>query len=287
MTHQNHAQSIRDRLLNMASGDNKTFQQLIVRYFHERLLYRLSESQYKNHFILKGGALLYAYEEFVPRPTIDIDFMGQHINNDKQIILDVFKTITDSPYNEDGIQFQPNTMTAENITVEKKYPGIRICMVGNLGTYRQKLTLDIGFGDVIVPRPIELDYPTLFDSMTEPKIFAYSLETVVAEKFHTMIDRGVFNSRMKDYFDLYRIFKAHKFVNDELDEAVRATFTNRGTRFIENHEFFNGAYATDEMLNQQWRYYCKKMKLDLPTFDKIMEYLGSKLSSSWENLQNK
>ncbi len=146
-------------------------------------------------------------------------------------------------------------MTAEDITVEKKYPGVRIGMAANIGTYRQNLTLDVGFGDVIVPNPIRLEYPTIFDTMDELDIMAYSLETVVAEKFQTMIDRGRFNSRMKDYFDLYRIFSVHQFDDILLSEAIKATFENRGTEFVEDHDFFNEDFGKDTMLNQQWKNY--------------------------------
>lgn len=75
----NYAHSVKARLLNLADGDNKRYQQLVVRYFHERLLYRLSKSEFREHFILKGGALLYAFDEFAPRPTLDVDFMGDRI----------------------------------------------------------------------------------------------------------------------------------------------------------------------------------------------------------------
>lgn len=92
------ARSIRARLLNMSNGDNKRFQQLVVRFFHERLLFRLSQSNYRNSFILKGGTLLYAFEEFTPRPTLDIDFMGMHVNNDKDSILNVFKILISTVY---------------------------------------------------------------------------------------------------------------------------------------------------------------------------------------------
>lgn len=86
--------SIKARLLNMAGKDNKKYQQLVVRYFHERLLFRLSKSKYNKHFILKGGTLLYAFESFIPRQTLDIDFMGKDINNDKQTITTAFNVIT-------------------------------------------------------------------------------------------------------------------------------------------------------------------------------------------------
>ncbi len=281
MTESNNARSIKARLLNMANGDNKKYQQLIVRFFHERLLFRLSKSDFRKRFILKGGALLYAFEEFTPRPTLDIDFMGRRIDNDKENILAAFKEIAAMSYPEDGITFLPETMTAKDITVEKQYSGIKISMAANIGTYRQNLTLDIGFGDVIVPSPMELEYPTLFDTMEEPDIMAYSLETVVAEKFQTMIDRGRFNSRMKDYFDLYRIFSVHKFEETLLAEAVKATFENRGTEFVEQHDFFSDDFGKDAMMNQQWNNYARKMKLDLPPFKDIHKTVADFLMPYW------
>ena len=281
MTETNYAQSIKSRLLNMADGDNKKYQQLVVRFFHERLLFRLSKSDYRERFILKGGALLYAFDEFMPRPTLDIDFMGRRIDNDKANILTAFKEIASLSYPEDGITFHTDTLTAEDITVEKKYPGVRISMAANIGSYRQNLTFDIGFGDVIVPRPQELEYPTLFDAMEEPDILAYSLETVVAEKFQTMIDRGRFNSRMKDYFDLYRIFSVHQFDDTLLSEAIKATFENRGTEFVEGHDFFSDDFGNDTMLNQQWKNYTRKMKLDLPSFPEIHKSITKWLIPYW------
>ncbi len=265
----------------MADGDNKKYQQLVVRFFHERLLFRLSKSDYRERFILKGGALLYAFDEFMPRPTLDIDFMGRRIDNDKANILTAFKTIAAMSFPEDGITFQTETLTAEEITVEKKYPGVRISMVANIGSYKQNLTFDIGFGDVIVPRPQELEYPTLFDAMDEPDIMAYSLETVVAEKFQTMIDRGRFNSRMKDFFDLYRILPVHHFDDTLLSEAIMATFENRGTEFVEEHDFFSEDFGKDIMLNQQWKNYTRKMKLDLPSFPEIHNSIIKWLTPYW------
>lgn len=281
MNESNNARSIKARLLNMAEGDNKKYQQLVVRFLHERLLFRLSKSGYRERFILKGGVLLYAFEEFTPRPTLDMDFMGRHIDNSKENILTAFREIAEMSYPEDGITFMTATMTADNITVEKRYPGVRIGMIANIGTYRQSLTLDIGFGDVIVPSPMVLEYPTLFDTMEEPDIMAYSLETVVAEKFQTMIDRGRFNSRMKDYFDLYRIFSSHKFEETLLVDAINATFKNRGTGFVERHDFFSDDFGQDAMMSQQWVNYTRKMKLELPSFKSIHKTIADFLMPYW------
>lgn len=285
MRNPNHAQSIRTRLLNMSSGDNRTFQQMVVRYFHERLLYRLSVSRFRERFILKGGALLYAFDEIVPRPTLDIDFLGSHIDNDKGVILSAFKEVAEVSCPEDGICFLPESMTAEDITVEKKYPGVRISLIGLLGTYRQKLSLDIGFGDVTVPYPVELDYPVIFNSMDEPKIIAYSLETVIAEKFQTIIERGVFNSRMKDFYDLYRILKTGTYNSEELAKAVAATFANRNTEYIDNHICFQTEFGEQPVLAQLWNNYAKKMKVDLPPFDEVTRFIMTKLQPYWEKLK--
>jgi predicted nucleotidyltransferase component of viral defense system len=282
----NYAHSVKARLLNLADGNNKKYQQLVVRYFHERLLYRLSKSEFRDHFILKGGALLYAFEEFAPRPTLDVDFMGDRIDNNRENILRSFRNIMAIEYAEDGVHFSPDSMTAENITVEKRYPGVRISVLGTLDTYQQKLMLDVGFGDVIVPRPMDLEYPTFFGSMEAPNVVAYSLETVVAEKFQTMIERGRYNSRMKDYFDLYRIFKAHVFDTEELQAAIVATFANRNTVYLANHDFFSEDYRNDVALNQQWRNYVRKMKLELPSFADLMGFIAPILKPYWDKMGN-
>lgn len=278
------AQSIRAKLLNLSGGDNRKFQQLVLRYFHERFLYRLSRSLFRENFILKGGALLYAFEEFLPRPTVDMDFMGDHIDNDKMRILEAVKSICTSFTEEDGVTFLTENMIAENITVDKKYPGVRIAFNGCLGTYLQKLTIDVGFGDVVVPNPVNIEYPTVFESMPEAHVLAYSLETVVAEKFQTMIERGRFNSRMKDYFDLYRILKVHHFVEEDLFEAIKATFGNRGTMYEDRHDLFSVDYPADEYLNKQWDNYRQKMKIALPNFPDVIKMITEKMFPYWNRL---
>lgn len=273
------AQSIKARILNIARGDNKTYQQLIVRFFHERILYRLSKSKYREHLILKGGSLLYAFEEFTPRPTIDIDFAGKAIDNNKSNIIRVFREITSMETPEDGIEFQTDTITAQDITIEKEYPGVRISLVGRIGTYRQQLTMDVGFGDIIVPGPIEIWYPTIISSMEEPQIMAYSLETVIAEKFQTMIERGRFNSRMKDYFDLYRIITVHTFDSNQIREAIFATIKNRNTIITEDNDFFDNAFSEDIQLNRQWNNYKRRLNIELPTFKEIHNIISNYILS--------
>lgn len=282
----NYGQSVKVRLLNLAKQENIRYQQLITRYFQERLLFRLSQSKFRNHFVLKGGALLYAYEKFAARPTLDIDFMGDRINNDKEDIKSAFRSICEVTYATDGVIFLADTLAAEEITVEKKYPGIRVSMVATLDSIHQNISMDIGFGDIIVPNPTELDYPVLLSNFPTTSVMAYSLETVVAEKFQTMIERTIFNSRMKDFFDLYRIRTKQSFDTNLLQEAIQATFVNRGTTYQDSHILFSEAFSQNRDLNQRWNNFLKKINYEPEVpFTEMMNILTDWLKPYWENLK--
>lgn len=194
----NVAHSVQARLLNLSKAKGVPYQQIVTRYFQERLLWRLSHSGFRDNFILKGGALLYAHKEEAARPTLDLDFMGERISRDKGNLLNVFRDVY-SMEDSDGVEFIEETLTTEDIAVEKKYPGVCLSILATLGTIRQVVSMDIGFGDVIVPEPVNLDYPTLLDDNSEISLMAYSIETVIAEKLQTMVDRYLNNSRMKDF----------------------------------------------------------------------------------------
>ena len=281
----NIAHSLKVKLLNLSDHDNRRYQQLLVRYMQERFLYRLSESKYCNNFILKGGALLYAYNEFLPRPTLDVDFMGTHISNDKVAIVTAFKEIASTEVDDDGVKFLPESVDASDIAVERKYPGVRITVVGLLDTVRKELTFDIGFGDVITPSPVHMTYPTIIEEMGNPRIIAYSLETVIAEKFQTMVEKSVFNSRMKDFFDLYRIIGSNSFDEDTLLDAIRATFENRHTAINAEEPVFSQAFAEDITLDKRWKAYCNKIKLEnAPKFQEIMAMITTFMRPYWYRL---
>lgn len=282
----NIAHSLKVRLLNLSDHDNRRYQQLLVRYMQERFLYRLSESEYCNNFILKGGALLYAYDEFLPRPTLDVDFMGTQIRNDKNAIVAAFKEIASQEVDDDGVRFLPDSVEASDIAVERKYPGVRISIIGFLDTIRKELTFDIGFGDVVIPSPVIMAYPTIIEEMGNPRITAYSLETVVAEKFQTIVEKSVFNSRMKDFFDLYRIITVHYFDEDTLLDAIRATFENRNTDLSACEIVFSPDYINDTTLEKRWNAYCLKTVIDNPlTFQEVMAVIVSFVKPHWDKLK--
>lgn len=178
---------------------------LLARYFNERLLYRVSVSEYRDNFILKGGSLMYAIDGLNARPTVDIDFMGNSISRERESLRNSLENILGIECAEDGVTFNYGNIVAEEIAVDKRYPGTRFSFDVKMDTIVHRMSIDIGFGDVVTPNPQSIDYPLLLPELPPVNLKAYSLETVIAEKFHAMIDRDLANSRMKDFFDCYQI----------------------------------------------------------------------------------
>lgn len=282
----NYGCSIKAKLLNISRSEKQGYQMLVTRYLQERLLYRLSISRYHDRFFLKGGVLLYAHERFLARPTLDIDFTGSHIDNDKENIKKIFAEICAIPYEQDGVIFHTDTLRSDDIAIEKKYPGVRLTLTATIDTIRQNVSMDIGFGDVITPHPSELDYPNLIDGFPDTNILAYSLETIIAEKFQTMISRAEANSRMKDFYDLYTILKGGKYDRNILSEAIKATFENRQTAYLDNHIVFSPDFTNNSDLNTRWSAFMRKLKISQElTFPTVMKYIQNELKPYWEELR--
>lgn len=256
----NAGKSVKTRLLNLMNESGYKYMYLLARYFKERLLYRVSVSQYKDNFVLKGGSLLYALNGLESRPTIDIDFMAERINRDRESLTDVFREILSIACDEDGVTFDIESLKTEPITVDKKYPGTRFLVTAHMDTIVHPMSMDVGFGDIITPCPEAVDYPLLLQDIPSINIQAYSLETVIAEKFHAMIDRDIFNSRMKDFFDCYQILNTRNLRDDVLYEAIKATFENRHLEHKYNLQLFTEDFAVDTSRLQQWKLFLKKIQ---------------------------
>lgn len=286
-TYTNSGKSVKERLLNLSKAEHYNPQMMISRYMQERLLYRLSISNYRERFILKGGALLYAHDRFEARPTLDIDFMATRINNDKENIKRIIKEICNVDCVPDGSSYDADTVEAEDITVNKEYHGVRVSVVAHLDTARQRVSMDIGFGDVVTPAPQELAFPALIDTVPQAEIKAYSLETVVAEKFHAMIVLSLANSRMKDFFDVYRILMTDKVDDEILPEAIRFTFANRGTGYRENHPLFTEEFFASKDRQSFWKGFLRKIKFsEIIEFQTVGLLIKDRLQPYWESLRD-
>lgn len=282
-----YGKSIRARLLNVAKQEKVFFQTILTRYFQERLLYRISLTHYRNNFYLKGGALMYAYERFSARPTLDIDFLGNNISNDGERIISAFKEICAVPCEEDGVNFDLSHITAQNITEFKDYHGIRLSIPVTMDTIAQVMTMDIGFGDVVTPEAIPLDYPILLKHLPAINILAYSIETVIAEKMHAVVDLADQSSRMKDYYDLYQILSANQYDAKVLKEAIKRTFENRHAEYKADTMFFRVEYPDNAEMQVRWKAFLRKItsKSEL-SFSDIVHYLQTALKPYWENLNH-
>lgn len=280
----NIGRSVRDKLLNLMKASGREYMYILQRYFNERLLYRVSVSRYRDNFLLKGGSLLYAIDGMNVRPTVDVDFMAMKINRDRESLTEVFKEILSIQCPEDGVTFDANTLNPKPITVDKKYPGTRFEFTASLDTIRNKMSIDIGFGDVVIPEPTTIDFPILIEGHPAVSLKAYSLETVIAEKFHAMIDRDLANSRMKDFFDCYQIQKAHPdLIGPQLKEAIYATFDNRQLVFNPDLKLFSEEFSRDAALLSRWTSFLRNIKWpETISFTEVMDFVNGKLKPFYE-----
>lgn len=279
------AASIRAKLLELSKTKNISFQLIIYRYLHERLLYRLSQSDYRDNFILKGGNLIYAFENLLTRATKDIDFLGVHLSNDQELLTDIFKNILRITDNEDAVWFNPDSIQTEAITELNKYSGLRVFFEGGFDRIRQKIQVDIGFGDVVYPELVNIDFPLLVPTLNSVLIKAYSKESVIAEKLHAIITLSYTNSRMKDFYDLFVLLTTFNFDLDVLSDAIIATFKHRETLILPNPSFFEKEFMTDKTLNNLWYRFIKNNNLEIEhNFESIIKILKVKISPLWENI---
>lgn len=229
----------------------------MMHYFIERLLYRLSVSAYANNFVLKGGLLLYTLLENDARATKDIDFLARQLANTPNELTQIFRKIC-SIEADDAIRFDLDSITATRIKEDADYEGVRIKVTGYLDKSRHILQFDIGFGDVVVPKPLTMDYPSLLD-MEHPRLKAYSRESVIAEKFEAMIALAEANSRMKDFYDVYMLSRSFDYEGLVLYEAIRQTLERRATPLTAAPTVFSDEFPTLKDKHTQWHAFQRRI----------------------------
>jgi len=274
-TKKNVAASIRQRLLNISKDSGENFNLILIRYGLERMLYRLGQSEWRNQFLLKGAMLFTLWHDKPHRPTRDADFLG-FIDPDLETIKEIFQSLCEFNFSEDGILFDPESVHVEEIRENNIYEGIRVRLRGKLANAIIHLQFDIGFGDAVTPDPENIIYPTLLNHKP-PELKAYPVYTVIAEKFEAMIKLGMFNSRMKDFYDLWVLINRSALEGKILANAIKATFKRRKTEMPTaiplalTREFYD-----NESKRTQWSVFLRKngIKNDLD-LQEIMRSLES------------
>ena len=255
------AASVRQRLLNRSHERGEDFQLTLIYYGLERLMYRLSRSPHRDRFVLKGAMLFSVWSETPHRATRDLDLLG-HGDHDVATLITTFKEICRTSVEDDGVVFFGDAMTGEEIREGEEYAGVRLSFEARLGVAKIPIQVDIGFGDAVVPEPEPLDYPTLLD-FPAPRLLAYPRETVVAEKFQSMVELGIANSRMKDFFDLWTLSRMFSFEGARLVDAIQATFERRRTLLPTiDPVCFTSDFSRDQNKQAQWAAFLKRAGVD-------------------------
>ena len=252
------AVSVKDRLKNLAKEDGRTMQDELVTYGLERAIYRLSISEYAERFTLKGGIFLYAlFDGNFSRATVDIDLLAQHISNDAEEMKKVFQDIF-SIKCDDALQFDLESLDIINITEFKEYHGVNVSIMGYLDRTRVSVSIDIGFGDVVYPERMRMTFPVLLD-MDAPEVYAYSIYSVIAEKFEAFVSLGLANGRYKDFYDIYVLSANYDLNGNELKNAIVETFMHRETTF-DDIVAFEPDFIEDTVRQGRWNAFIKKKK---------------------------
>ncbi len=253
------ADSIKARLKNFAVSNNITFQEALIYYGLERTVYRISVSEYAEHFVLKGGIFLYAiFDRNYERATTDIDLLARKISNSSEEMKQVFKVIL-SQTEDDALVFDTGSVSVEDITEFKEYHGLHISVIGYLDRTKIPIGIDIGFGDIVYPDAVKMDFPVILD-MEAPRINMYSLESSIAEKLEAIIHTGYLNSRYKDFYDIYVLSGKYGFDYDKLRNVVIETFENRKTTMTMDSAAFAEGFLNDPIHLTRWNAFLKKKK---------------------------
>ena len=258
--HKNLPASVRQRLLNYAFRTEQDFQVILARYGFERLLYRLGQSPFAEQFTLKGSLMFLVWTGEQYRPTRDMDLMSRK-EIPEEDLRGIFRSVCMMNVNNDGLVLLENTVDVELIREDNR--GMRVTLTGRLEQARIPLQIDIGFADAVTPKAVLQNFPVLLD-FAVPRISMYPPETTIAEKLHTIIVRGIFNSRMKDYYDIWILCREFAFDGAILSKAIAATFRQRNTNLSERVPTgLSDEFSTDAAKQTQWVAFIRRTPLKI------------------------
>lgn len=268
----NVAASVRARLLNVAKAQGVDFNQVLVRFALERILYRLTQSQHADRFLLKGALLFTLWYDMPHRATRDADLLGFGAS-DLASVAETFRDIAAVAV-DDGIAFDPASVTVEEIRKEAGYGGIRVIITGELAKARCKTQIDVAFGDAVTPAPVDSVYPVLLNDLPAPRLRAYPTYTVIAEKLHAIALLGMTNSRLKDYFDLSVLLERETLDTELLAQAIKATFERLGMVVPDAVPVgLTDEFANDSSRQSLWLAFLKKNELPPEPLPAIVDRL--------------
>ena len=281
----NIAASTHARLANAARILGRPFGEILQYYGMERFLYRLSKTQYADSFILKGGLVFHSWDIPLRRSTKDIDFLGL-LDNRKEIIYQVIAASISMPVPKNGIHFDPASLTVQDAQVDADRKGIRAKFLGYLGRAQMPMQIDFGFSDELTSKAKIITMPTLLHDMAGPQLKTYPVESVVAEKFHTMERFSDVPSRWNDYYDIWLISEHFEIDDRSLQKAIAKTFEKRASAIPTGRPVSLTA-AFGSKYGENWKTFLKKSGLentDINDFSLLVEMIWAFLEWPLQNL---
>ncbi len=275
-------ESIRHRLMTLSRANGEAFDFVLARYGVERFLYRLSQSEHADRFVLKGAMLFHVWNRKMHRPTRDLDLLGfgaDDLESVRQSILDVLRT----GVADDGLSFREDTLVVEPIREDLAYGGVRAKLLAKLGNIRIPVQVDVGFGDAITPGPDTKEFPALLSGFPTAFLKAYPVATVIAEKFEALVRLDAQNSRMKDFFDLDVLLTTFELDQELLSKAIHATFERREASLpVEEPTGLTLSFAYDKQV--MWQAFLRKNGLvgERDDFAEVVSRIRHGLSWLWE-----
>ena len=245
--------SVLAKLKNKAKASGVSYQQCLQLFFQEEFLRRLSKSQYNENLILKGGLLIYTLTNFESRATIDVDFLLRHWSNTIDDVKCMIEEIINTPTGNDFIEMSAKGF--EEISPQRKYKGVSTQIIGRIRNVRVPFNVDIGVGDIIVPRAEMRKFNTQLPDFEAPEINTYSLESTIAEKFDAILQRFELTGRMKDFYDIYYLARTFDFDGARLRSAIFETLQRRGTPYEKDSFERIVQLVDDEDMQNKWKYF--------------------------------
>ena len=264
-------ESIKAKIRNLAKNNNLSSQEVLQMFLFERFLERLSKSKYKSNFVIKGGLLVSSLIGISNRTTMDMDSTIKGIPLTEENITKVVDSIINIEV-EDGIQFEIKDVNY--IRESDEYENFRVSLVANIGKTKNPMKLDLTTGDAITPREIEYSYPCIFHEKNI-EVLAYPIETIIAEKYESIIKRNITTTRMRDFYDLYTLYNLKKC---EIDIDILRTAIIRTSSRRESLEIMKIAneiiedIKNDPYLKELWDVYISENKyIGELSFDNVVD----------------
>lgn len=278
------AASVLARLRNKARASGISYQQCLQLFMQEEFLRKLSVSDCDDFLILKGGLFIYTLTNFESRATIDVDFLLRGYSNSIEDVKNLICKVLEAPTGNDYIEM--NAKGFEEISPQRKYHGISTQIIGQIKNLRVPFNVDIGVGDVIVPKAERRKISTQLPGFEAPVIKTYSIESTIAEKFDAILQRFELTGRMKDFYDIFYLSRTFDFDGLKLQTAIFETLQQRGTPYDRDSFKRIAALADDEDMQKRWKYFLKTVKDDTLEFSFVISEIKIFLEPIFDAIVN-